>query len=473
MDVSQIVAVAVFVVVMITIMTEKLHRSLAAITGAMIVLALHVMPFDAAMEHIDFNTLGVLLGMMLFVSVVKLSGVFEFLAIKCARLAKGDPWKIMLLFVLLTAVLSAFLDNVTTVLLIGPMTLTVCKLLDVNPIPFFMTEILASNIGGTATLIGDPPNIMIGSAAGYSFFDFILYDAPAVAIILVAILGVFYALYGRKMNVDDEHKARIMELDEHAQIKNRRLLKQSVVMTALVVVGFMAHGALGLESCIIALGAAGIIMLISGESIEEALSNVEWTTLSFFAGLRHRGRAGRDRRHRHAGERVDRRNRRQRVHHHAGAAHRLGRDLQLPGQHPVRGHDDPHPAGHGIHRHGRHAAVVGRVAGRLPGRQRHAHRRQRQRGAVRHQQEARVRDHVREVLQDRLPHHAAHHFDSRRIPGGALPSSVSARARGATDTSEKLASTPCRSAGVRIYCLLALRLEAVCQRGSAGRATHS
>ena len=285
MDVSQIVAVAVFVVVMITIMTEKLHRSLAAITGAMIVLALHVMPFDAAMEHIAFNTLGVLLGMMLFVSVVKLSGVFEFLAIKCARLAKGDPWKIMLLFVLLTAVLSAFLDNVTTVLLIGPMTLTVCKLLDVNPIPFFMTEILASNIGGTATLIGDPPNIMIGSAAGYSFFDFILYDAPAVAIILVAILGVFYALYGRKMNVDDEHKARIMELDEHAQIKNRRLLKQSVVMTALVVVGFMAHGALGLESCIIALGAAGIIMLISGESIEEALSNVEWTTLSFFAGL--------------------------------------------------------------------------------------------------------------------------------------------------------------------------------------------
>lgn len=285
MDVNQIVAIAVFVIVMLAIMTEKLHRSLAAITGAMLVLALHVMPFDAAMEHIDFNTLGVLLGMMLFVSVVKLSGVFEFLAIKCARLAKGDPWKIMLLFVLLTAVLSAFLDNVTTVLLIGPMTLTVCKLLDINPIPFFMTEILASNIGGTATLIGDPPNIMIGSAAGYSFFDFILYDAPAVVIILAAVLVVFYFMYGRKMHVDDEHRSRIMELDEHAQIKNQRLLKQSVVMTALVVVGFMMHGALGLESCIIALGAAGIIMLISGESIEEALSNVEWTTLSFFAGL--------------------------------------------------------------------------------------------------------------------------------------------------------------------------------------------
>ena len=285
MDVSQIVSIAVFVIAMVAIMTEKLHRSLAAIVGAMLVLALHVLPFDAAMEHIDFNTLGVLLGMMLFVSVVKLSGMFEFLAIKAARLAKGEPWKVMLLFVLLTAVLSAFLDNVTTVLLIGPMTLTVCKLLDVNPIPFFMTEILASNIGGTATLIGDPPNIMIGSAAGFTFFDFILYDAPAVVVILAAVLVVFYFLYGRKMHVNEEHRARIMELDEHAMIKNKRLLKQSYVMIGLVVVGFMAHGALGLESSVIALGAAGIIMLISGESIEEALANVEWTTLAFFAGL--------------------------------------------------------------------------------------------------------------------------------------------------------------------------------------------
>ena len=285
MDVNQIVSIAVFVIVMAAIMTEKLHRSLAAIVGAMLVLALHVLPFDAAMEHIDFNTLGVLLGMMLFVSVVKLSGMYEFRASKAARLAKGEPWKVMLLFVLLTAVLSAFLDNVTTVLLIGPMTLTVCKLLDVNPIPFFMTEILASNIGGTATLIGDPPNIMIGSAAGFTFFDFILYDAPAVVVILAAVLVVFYFLYGRKMHVNEEHRARIMELDEHAMIKNKRLLKQSYVMIGLVVVGFMAHGALGLESSVIALGAAGIIMLISGESIEEALANVEWTTLAFFAGL--------------------------------------------------------------------------------------------------------------------------------------------------------------------------------------------
>lgn len=285
MDTSQIIAIVIFVVAMAAIMTEKLHRSLVAIVGAMLLLVLHILPFDAAMEHVDFNTLGVLLGMMLFVSVVRLSGIFEFLAIKCARIAKGDPWKIMMLFVLLTAILSAFLDNVTTVLLIGPMTLTVCKLLDINPIPFFLTEIMASNIGGTATLIGDPPNIMIGSAAGFTFFDFIVYDAPAVVIILVIVLVAFYFMYGRKMKVNDEHKSRILELDEHEQIKNKRLMKISIVMTALVVVGFMMHGALGIESSVIALGAAGVILVVSGESIEEALSQVEWTTLTFFAGL--------------------------------------------------------------------------------------------------------------------------------------------------------------------------------------------
>ncbi len=285
MDTSQIISVAIFVVAMIAIMTEKVHRALVAITGAMLLLILHIMPFETAIGHIDFNTLGVLFGMMLFVAVVKQSGVFEFLAIKCARVAKGNPWTIMVLFVLLTAMLSAFLDNVTTVLLIGPMTITVCRLLDIDPVPFFMTQILASNIGGTATLIGDPPNIMIGSAAGYTFADFIAYDAPAVIIILAAVIGLFYVMYGRKISANEEHRKAIMELDENDYIKDRRLLHISVAMVVLVVVGFMTHGALGLESCVIALAAAGLILLISGESIEEALHGVEWTTLCFFAGL--------------------------------------------------------------------------------------------------------------------------------------------------------------------------------------------
>ena len=285
MGTTQIIAIVVFVVVMVAIVTEKIHRALAAVVGAMILLILHVVSFDAAMEHVDFNTLGVLLGMMLFVAVVKLSGLFEYLAIKCARLAKGNPWLVMVLFVCLTAVLSALLDNVTTVLLIGPMTVTVCRLLDLDPLPFFLAEIMASNIGGTATLIGDPPNIMIGSAAGYSFVDFVLYDTPAALLSLAVMLALFYLLFGRKLHVDDAHKDALAGLDEREQIKNPVLLRQSVVMIVLVIVGFMAHGSLGIESCVVALTAAGVLMLISGERIEEALAHVEWTTLVFFAGL--------------------------------------------------------------------------------------------------------------------------------------------------------------------------------------------
>ncbi len=285
MDTSQIISVAIFVVAMVVIMSEKVHRALVAIVGAMLLLILHIMSFDVAVSHIDFNTLGVLLGMMLFVAVVKQSGVFEFLAIKCARAAKGNPWTIMVLFVLLTAILSAFLDNVTTVLLIGPMTITVCRLLEINPVPYFFTEIMASNIGGTATLIGDPPNIMIGSAAGYTFADFIMYDAPAVVIILAAVIVAFKFMYGKQLVTTEEHRKAIMELDEREYIKNPRLLKISYVMIAFVVIGFMTHGQLGLESSVIALTAAGVIMLVSGESIEEALHGVEWTTLCFFAGL--------------------------------------------------------------------------------------------------------------------------------------------------------------------------------------------
>ena len=281
---EQIIAVAVFLVAMVLIVSEKVHRSVVAIIGA-VVLMFTIMPFETAIEHIDYNTLGVLCGMMLFVAVVKQSGVFEFLAVLCAKKALGRPWIIMVLFVLLTAVLSALLDNVTTVLLMGPMTLKVCDLLDIDPIPFFMSEIMASNIGGTATLIGDPPNIMIGSAAGYTFADFVMYDTPAVLIILVALLVVFYFMYGRKMHVTNENKAKLMQLEPFGQIKDEKLLYLSAVMVLLVVVGFMMHGSLGVESCVIALTAAGLILLISRYPVEEALADVEWTTLSFFAGL--------------------------------------------------------------------------------------------------------------------------------------------------------------------------------------------
>ena len=285
MDIAQLTSVAIFVVALGIIISEKIHRAVVALAGAVLVMMLGIMPFEEAVGHIDFNTLGVLFGMMLFVGVVKLSGLFEYLAVKCAHIAKGQPWRIMLIFVLLTAVLSAFLDNVTTVLLIGPMTLNICKLLKVDPVPYFLTEIMASNIGGTATLIGDPPNIMIGSAAGYGFLDFILMDTPAVIIILAVICVVFYFLYGRKMTAPQSEIDDVLELRPADYIKDHRLLRISVVMICFVVIGFMFHGALGWESSVIALGAAGLILLLSRAQIDHALAQVEWTTLVFFAGL--------------------------------------------------------------------------------------------------------------------------------------------------------------------------------------------
>jgi Na+/H+ antiporter NhaD/arsenite permease-like protein len=246
-----------------------------------------IMPFEneKLVEHIDFNTLGVLVGMMLFVAVMKRSGIFEYVAIKSATLVKGDPWLIMVALALITAVLSALLDNVTTVLLIGPMTFMVCRELRLDPVPFFITQIIASNIGGTSTLIGDPPNIMIGSAAGFTFADFIMVDAPVVLVILIATLVCFRFLYGKKMKVEQEFRENIMELDENEAIASRSLFIKSIVMIVLVAVAFMLHGVLHLESSVIALSAAAVMMLIGRQDIEETILGVEWSTIGFFGGL--------------------------------------------------------------------------------------------------------------------------------------------------------------------------------------------
>ena len=282
---SQIIAIVVFVAVMALVASEKIHRCLAALFGALVLIIAGVISFDTGIGHIDFNTIGVLIGMMLFVSVVKESGLFEYTAIRAAKIAKGDPWMIMVAFVIITAVLSALLDNVTTVLLIGPMTLVVCKLMDTSPIPYFITEILASNIGGTATLVGDPPNIMIGSAANFTFFDFIANDAPGVVIILVVVIIAFKFMYGRKMEKSAEHAEAIMHLVPEDHIKDQGLFKKSIVMIIVVVVCFMIHGQLGLESSVIALSAAAVMMLIGRADLEKCVYGVEWTTIGFFCGL--------------------------------------------------------------------------------------------------------------------------------------------------------------------------------------------
>lgn len=282
---TQIIAIVIFLVTMAAIMTEKLHRTVAAVAGALLLILTGVLSVESGFSYVDLNTLGVLIGMMLFVAVVKNSGIFEYIAIKAAKIAKGRPWPLMVLFALITAVLSAFLDNVTTVLLIGPMTLAITSMLRINPIPFFMTQIMASNIGGTATLIGDPPNIMIGSAAGLSFTDFITNTGVAVLFVLAATIVCFYFIYGRKLHVEPEAMDFILQLDENKAIKDRSLLIKSVVMILLVVFGFVFHSQLHLESCTIALTAAAVMLLIGRQDVEEIVAGVEWTTILFFTGL--------------------------------------------------------------------------------------------------------------------------------------------------------------------------------------------
>lgn len=270
---------------MAAIMTEKIHRTAAAIAGAILLILTGVLSVESGFSYVDGNTLGVLIGMMLFVTVVKNSGIFEYIAIRAAKAVNGRPWALMALFMVITALLSAFLDNVTTVLLIGPMTLAITNMLKLNPVPFFMTQILAANIGGTATLIGDPPNIMIGSAAGLSFNDFILSTGPAVLLVMLATVACFYFIYGRKLQVTREAREIILGLDETKAIKDRPLLIKSVVMIVLVVLGFVFHAQLHLESCTIALTAAAIMLLIGRQDLEETVAGVEWTTILFFTGL--------------------------------------------------------------------------------------------------------------------------------------------------------------------------------------------
>lgn len=285
MNLQQMIAVGVFLLVMAAIISEKVHRSVAALAGAVVLLLTHVLTMETAADYVDLNTIGVLVGMMLFVAVVKSSGLFEYIAIWSAKLTRGQPMAILAVFAVITAVLSAFLDNVTTVLLIGPMTIAITQILEVNPVPFLLSQIMASNIGGTATLIGDPPNIMIGSAAGLSFADFIVNTGPVVLIILAVVVAIFFLMYRGNLHVESENMEKVLTLDEKLTIKDASLLRKSVIMIVLVVVGFIFHAQLGIESATVALTAAGVMLLIGGQDAEDVILGVEWSTILFFIGL--------------------------------------------------------------------------------------------------------------------------------------------------------------------------------------------
>ncbi len=278
-------SVIIFVLVMVVIISEKVHRAVCAVAGAVLLIIFGVLDIESGVSYIDYNTIGLLIGMMLFVAVVKHSGMFEYLAVKSAKIAKGNPWRMMILFTIITALLSGLLDNVTTVLLVGPMTFAITKEMDLNPVPFIMTQILASNIGGTGTLIGDPPNIMIGSATGLTFMDFLANDGVIILVVLAATIGAFYFVYGKKLIATPEAMHKVMEMDEKSLIKDKPLLIKSIVMIVLVVAAFMLHSVLHMESSIIALSGAVIMMVIGKQSIEEVVQDVEWPTIIFFTGL--------------------------------------------------------------------------------------------------------------------------------------------------------------------------------------------
>lgn len=285
MNSLQIISILIFLSVMFCVVTEKIDRTVAAMGGAILMVVFQIIPSDKVISYIDFNTIGVLIGMMLVVSVIKNSGLFEYIAIFTAKKAKGDAWKILISFALITAFLSATLDNVTTVLLIGPMTLVITQILELNPIPFLITEILASNIGGTATLIGDPPNIMIGSAAGLSFTDFLTHTGPAAIIILLVTIAILYFIYRKDLKVDDIHKQEILHLDERKSIRDKSLLIKSLVVMGFIFLGFMTHQSLHLESSTVALLGAVILLLIGKQDVEEIICSIEWPTIAFFSGL--------------------------------------------------------------------------------------------------------------------------------------------------------------------------------------------
>lgn len=281
----KIIAVAVFLIVILLIISERVHRTAAAMAGAMVLILTGVMSADKALSYIDFNTIGVLVGMMIFVAIVRRSGMFEYIAVRAAKAVHGDPWKIMVAFTLITAVLSAILDNVTTVLLVGPMSIAIARMLKIDPVPFLMGQILASNVGGTATLIGDPPNIMIGSAAHLSFMDFLENTGFAVLFILVVLILLMKIVYEKKIELGTVDTGAIEKLDPSKSITNRALMKKGIIVLICVIVGFMFHDKLGIESSVIALTAAAVMLIIGREDVNEAIQDVEWTTILFFMSL--------------------------------------------------------------------------------------------------------------------------------------------------------------------------------------------
>ena len=288
------VSTILFIVTYAVIVTERVNRAIVSLLGAGLMITTGILNQEMAVRGVDFNTLGLLTGMMVIVAITRRCGVFQFVAVWSAKKVQARPWGILVMLSIVTAVFSALLDNVTTVLLIAPVTLLITEELKVNPYPFLFAEIFASNIGGTATLIGDPPNIMIGSAVGLSFNDFVVNLAPITPLILVLTLIIIYFIWGRSMRASPENRRRVMDFNELEAITDVRLLKQSLAVLALVILGFVMAHPLHPEPATIAMFGAALLLLLSNlpnnaeeqsENVHHTFGEVEWVTIFFFVGL--------------------------------------------------------------------------------------------------------------------------------------------------------------------------------------------
>ena len=289
MQLTAWLALAVFTTAYVVIVSEKFNRTLVALLGAAGMVAIGAVRgheiFFSEETGIDWNVIFLLFGMMVIVGILRQTGVFEFLAIWSAQRAQARPFRMMVLLVLITAFASAMLDNVTTVLLVAPVTLLLCDRLALDPVPFLVAEVMASNIGGTATLIGDPPNIIIGSRADLGFNDFLIHLAPIVAVLLVVFVGLCWVLWGRRLHDDPERADAVMRLEPRETITDPRLLVRVGVVLILVLVGFVTHAVTHLEPSLVALLGAGAAILVSRVPHPVYLEEIEWETLLFFVGL--------------------------------------------------------------------------------------------------------------------------------------------------------------------------------------------
>ncbi|WP_139489219.1 SLC13 family permease [Brevibacillus dissolubilis] len=282
-----ILAIGLFLVTYGFIISEKIHRTIVAMIGGILMILFGIITQETAIHHVDFNTLGLLIGMMILVTITAQTGVFKYMAIKAAKLAKGDPLRILVYMSIITALASALLDNVTTVLLMVPVTFSIARQLRVNPVPYLISEIIASNVGGTSTLIGDPPNIMIGSAVPeLDFMAFLVNLAPIAFLIMAVTIALFYVIYRKQLVSSPELQAKIMDLNEHDELTDPKLLRKSLAVLVLTIAGFVLHGVFHLESATVALTGAFLLLLLTGEHyLEDAMTKVEWNTIFFFIGL--------------------------------------------------------------------------------------------------------------------------------------------------------------------------------------------